>query len=138
MIALLLISCSGEEPLPPPPSTLNMNPSTLDLAAFEMTELIGARWSAAEGEGWVDLCFVRDGSLPASTGDCTVSQFSMVDGRWFLRAHHRGETAAHRIVMVSPREDGYDLRLSAGEASFSYADRSAGVAQWKLPGVQGL
>jgi len=141
MIAVLLLSCGGEESLPPPPaptsSALNMNPSTLELAVFEMTELIGTRWASVEGQGWVDLCFVRSDAVPATATDCSVEQFTMVDGRWFLRVHHGDETSTHRIVMVSPSAGGYSLRLSEGEASFAHADRSAGVVQWTLPGIQG-
>lgn len=141
MIAALLLSCGTQEPPTPPaptPSALNMNPSTLEVAAFEMTEVIGARWSDVDGGGWLDICFVRHAAPPASTTDCSVEQFTMVDGSWFLRVHHSGETNAHRIVMVSMNGSDYILRLAEGEARFTHSDRSSGIVEWKTPDRQGL
>lgn len=141
MLAVLLLSCGGEAPQPPPepsPSSLNMNPSTLEKAVFEMTDVIGYRWSESDGNGWLDLCFVREGAPPTSATSCSVEPFTMVNGHWHLRVHHRDETSAYRIIMVSPSSGGYSLRLTEGEARFSHADRSSGVVQWKTPIGEGL
>ena len=144
-VLFFALGCGQSEPPPapaPPPlaPTINMNPSPRDLAVLELVDLIGAQWILpGETPGQVEFCFVREGESPLTTENCTVEQFRLVGGSWYLRNQDEaGKVSAHKIIMVTNVNAGFTLRLGDGEAVFAWEDRSAGTGSWKGPGFAGI